>query len=296
MKMTNLTSNTRQLFNQLLREREYRLAFQHQVLNHLRVREVKKMYIPPVMDLEPGIIEATATHPLVPLASSSRRTSHVAAESGPRTSLKEPADPATRRSPFGSSNSRRTWAVEDVAPARSSLKHCTLEKRSSQRSSSPRTSLTQSEEDAGIYEDEEGDLWSGWVEEGSDLEVDVEAAAPLKEARSDAKPGMLIDIGCATAFPQLRSGGRRLALCLSTSACTRGGAAQSSRASPPQWRRPSTCLRTAPRRWQNFGFVWHKKNGVKGTWASLRLCHPLWSNYNNYNYNPITGDFLSQFL
>ena len=185
------------------------------------------MYIPPVMDLEPGIIEATATHPLVPLASSSRRTSHVAAESGPRTSLKEPADPATRRSPFGSSNSRRTWAVEDVAPARSSLKHCTLEKRSSQRSSSPRTSLTQSEEDAGIYEEEEeGDLWSGWVEEGSDLEVDVEAAAPLKEARSDAKPGMLIDIG---------------------------------RASPPQWRRPSTCLRTAPRRWQNFGFVWHKK-------------------------------------
>jgi len=25
-----------------------------EVLNHLRVREVKKMYIPPVMDLEPG--------------------------------------------------------------------------------------------------------------------------------------------------------------------------------------------------------------------------------------------------
>ena len=181
------------------------------------------------------------------------------------------ADPATRRSPFGSSNSRRTCAVEDVAPARSSLKHCTLEKRSSQRSSSLRTSLTQSEEDAGIYEDEEGDLWSGWVEEGSDLEVDVEAAAPLKEARSDVatlgaapyrkqmskgppcQPAKVpkaqanrdkIDIGSNAAFPQLRSGGRRLALCLSTSACTRGGAAQSSRASPPQWRRPSTCLRT----------------------------------------------------
>ena len=38
----------------------------------------------------------------------------------------------------------------------------------------------------GLLGYEEDDLWSGWVEEGSDTEVDVEAAAPLKDPRSDA--------------------------------------------------------------------------------------------------------------
>lgn len=45
VKMTNLTSNTRQLFNQLLREREDRLAFQHEVCQRLGDTQAHEMQL-----------------------------------------------------------------------------------------------------------------------------------------------------------------------------------------------------------------------------------------------------------